>query len=339
MLLKALGPVVEGRPPLVAEDWPDPEPGPGEVLICVAACGVCHTELDEIEGRTPPPRLPLILGHQAVGRVEALGDGAAGVAIGDRVGVAWIFSACGVCDYCLRGEENLCALFRATGRDVHGGYAERMTAPAAFVHAIPDAFTDAEAAPLLCAGAIGLRSLRLTGLADGRRLGLTGFGASGHLVLKLVRHRFPNTRVFVFARSVAERNFARDLGAEWAGDTAERAPEPLAAIIDTTPAWTPIVEALANLERGGRLVINAIRKEDADKQALLRLDYPTHLWLEKEIKSVANVTREDVREFLRLAAEIPIRPEVVEYPLEDANRAILELRTREVRGAKVLRTG
>ncbi len=338
MLLKALGPVRQGRPPLVAEEWPDPEPGPGEVLIRVAACGVCHTELDEIEGRTPPPRLPIILGHQAVGRVEALGDGTDGVAVGDRVGVAWIFSACGACVYCLRGEENLCEWFRATGRDAHGGYAERMTAPARFVHPIPDVFTDAEAAPFLCAGAIGLRSLRLAGLEDGRSLGLTGFGASGHLVLKLVRHRFPRSRVFVFARSEAERSFARELGAEWSGDTAERAPEALAVIIDTTPAWTPVVEALANLERGGRLVVNAIRKEDADKPALLRLDYPTHLWLEKEIKSVANVTRDDVREFLRLAAEIPLRPEVEEYALEDANRAILDLKTREVRGAKVLLT-
>ncbi len=339
MLLKAIGPLREGRPPLVAEEWPDPEPGRGEVLIRVAACGVCHTELDEIEGRTPPPRLPIIPGHQAVGRVEALGAGAAGVDVGDRVGVAWIFSACGVCPYCRRGEENLCEFFWATGRDVHGGYAEWMTAPADFVHPISDAFTDSEAAPLLCAGAIGLRSLRLTGLEDGRTLGLTGFGASGHLVMKLVRHRFPKTRVFVFARSESQRAFARELGAVWAGDTSDRSPEPLAAIIDTTPAWTPIVEALANLERGGRLVINAIRKEDADKAALLRFDYPAHLWLEKEIKSVANVTRNDVREFLRIAAEIRLRPEVQEYALEDANRALLDLRTREARGAKVLVMG
>jgi propanol-preferring alcohol dehydrogenase len=337
MLLKSLGPIAEERPPLALEDRTDPVPGPGGVLIRVTACGVCHTELDEIEGRMPPPRLPVILGHQAVGRVEALGEGAAGVAVGDRVGVAWIYSACGACPYCLRGEENLCPWFRATGRDADGGYAERMVAPAAFVHAIPETIGDVEAAPLLCAGAIGLRSVRLAGLEDGRSLGLTGFGASAHLVLKLVRFTYPNTRVFVFARSEAERAFARELGATWAGDTSERSPEPLAAIIDTTPAWTPIVEALANLEPGGRLVINAIRKEDADKSALLRLDYPAHLWLEKEIKSVANVAREDVREFLRLAAEIPIRPEVSEYALADANRALLDLKNGRARGAKVLR--
>ena len=337
MLLKAIGPMRDNPAPLEPTDWPDPAPGPGEVLVRVNTCGVCHTELDEIEGRMPPPRLPTILGHQVVGRVEALGEGAAGFGVGDRVGVAWIYSACGRCAYCRRGEENLCEQFRATGRDVHGGYAELMTVPAAFAHRIPDGLTDAEAAPLLCAGAIGFRSLRLTGLEDGQSLGLTGFGASAHLVLKLVRHRFPATRVYVFARSEAERSFARELGATWAGDTSEPAPEKLNAVIDTTPAWTPIVAALANLEPGGRLVVNAIRKEEADKSALLGLDYPRHLWLEKEVKSVANVTRYDVREFLRLAAEIPIKAEVREYPLAEANQALLDLRKGNVRGAKVLR--
>ena len=235
------------------------------------------------------------------------------------------------------GDENLCEQFRATGRDANGGYAELMVVPQAFAHAIPDSLADAQAAPLLCAGAIGFRSLRLAGLEDGQALGLTGFGASAHLVLKLVRHRFPTTEVFVFARSAAERAFASELGATWAGDTAERAPKRLHAIIDTTPAWTPIVKALENLEPGGRLVINAIRKVDADKDALLTLDYPQHLWLEKEIKSVANVTRADVREFLRLAAEIPLEPEVQEYELADANRALVDLKSGDVRGAKVLR--
>jgi propanol-preferring alcohol dehydrogenase len=338
MILNALGPLADDPAPLQLADVPDPVPAAGELLIDVQTCGVCHTELDEIEGRTPPPRLPIILGHQVVGRVAALGEGAGDFRLGDRVGVAWIFSACGTCAFCRRGEENLCEQFRATGRDVHGGYAERMIVPEAFVHRIPDPFTEAEAAPLLCAGAIGYRSLRLTGLGDGQNLGLTGFGASAHLVLKLVRHRFPNSRVFVFARAKAERAFARELGAAWAGDTAEESPQRLHSIIDTTPAWTPIVEALKNLEPGGRLVINAIRKEDRDKDALLRLDYPTHLWSEKEIKSVANVTRADVREFLQLAAEIPIRPEVQEYALEDANRALVDLKTKHVRGAKVLRT-
>jgi alcohol dehydrogenase, propanol-preferring len=339
MVLRRLGPLRDRPEPLRLEEVPDPVPGPGELLVRVRACGVCHTELDEIEGRMPPPRLPVILGHQVVGRVEDRGEGAGAFRVGDRVGVAWIHSACGACPLCRTGRENLCEQFRATGRDADGGYAELMTVPEAFAAAIPDPFADAEAAPLLCAGAIGYRSLRLAGLEDGQALGLTGFGASAHLVLKLVRHQYPRSGLFVFARSEAERAFARELGASWAGDTAERAPRALDAIIDTTPAWTPIVAALANLHPGGRLVINAIRKEDADKAALLRLDYPAHLWLEKQVQSVANVTRRDVRAFLDLAAAIPLRPDVQEFPLEEANRALAELKDRTIRGAKVLRVG
>jgi propanol-preferring alcohol dehydrogenase len=339
MLLKSVRPLGEDAAPLEAADWPDPAPGPGEVLLRVSACGVCHTELDEIEGRARPPSLPVIPGHQVIGRVEALGEGAVGHDVGDRVGVAWIFSACGACDFCRQGAENLCDRFVATGRDAHGGYAERMTVPAAFAHPIPAVFSDAEAAPLLCAGAVGYRALRLTGLEDGQTLGLTGFGASAHLVLRLVRHEYPGTRVHVFARSETERAFALKLGAFWAGDTADPAPEPLDAVIDTTPAWGPVVHALGNLRRGGRLVINAIRKEDADKAALLGMNYAAHLWLEKEVKTVANVTRADVREFLRLAAEVPIRPDVQEYPLPEANRALAELKAGKIRGAKVLRVG
>jgi propanol-preferring alcohol dehydrogenase len=205
-----------------------------------------------------------------------------------------------------------------------------------FAYKIPEVFSDLQAAPLLCAGAIGYRSLRLTGIKNGHKLGLTGFGASAHLVVKMIRHKYPETDVFVFARSKKERDFARELGAVWAGDTQEMSPEKLDGIIDTTPAWKPVVQALANLKSGGRLVVNAIRKEDTDKQHLLKLDYPIHLWLEKEIKSVANVTRRDVIEFLELAAEIPIIPEVQEFGLKEANTALLELKKRKIRGAKVL---
>jgi len=206
-----------------------------------------------------------------------------------------------------------------------------------FAYHIPYFFNDSEAAPLLCAGAIGYRSLRLSGLKDGQNLGLTGFGASGHLVLKMVKRQYPNAKVFVFARSVKEREFSGKLGAVWSGDIDEDSPEKLDCIIDTTPAWLSVIESLKNLEPGGRLVINVIGKEEADKESLLGLDYPVHLWLEKEIKSVANICRKDVSEFLALAAEIRIKPEIQEFALEDANEDLVELKTRRIRGAKVLK--
>jgi len=323
--------------PLSAGGLPVPVPKENELLIKVHTCAVCHTELDEIEGRTPPPHIPVIPGHQVVGTVAEIGIGSRRFSVGERVGVAWFFSSCGTCEYCLSENENLCADFKATGWDVDGGYAEYMVVPEKSVFRIPEIFTDSEAAPLLCAGAIGYRSLRLSNLKDGQRLGLTGFGASAHLVLKMVRYKYPYTKVYVFARSENERQFARDLGAAWAGDMVEKPPALCHAIIDTTPVWKAVVEALKNLRPGGRLVINAIRKEDFDKDYLLKLDYPKHLWMEKEIKSVANVTRRDVSEFLELAAEIPIRPEVTEYSLGEANKALYELKRGGNRGAKVLR--
>lgn len=337
MVLNRLCSLKENQAPLELMALPDPVPAEGEILVKVLVCGVCHTELDEIEGRTPPPHLPIVLGHQVVGRVKAMGGRTNLFRVGDRVGIAWIHSACGRCEFCLAGSENLCPDFKATGRDVNGGYAQYMTVPEGFAYLIPDGLSDFEAAPLLCAGAIGYRSLRLAGLRDGQNLGLAGFGASGHLVLKLVRHRYPKAKVFVFARNAEERAFSMELGAVWAGDIAEESPEKLNSIIDTTPAWKPVVEALKNLKPGGRLVINAIRKEAADKDQLLRIDYPYHLWLEKEIKSVANVSRRDVSEFLALAAETGIRPEFQEYALEEANEALVALRTGRARGAKILR--
>jgi propanol-preferring alcohol dehydrogenase len=289
--------------------------------------------LDEIEGRTPPRQFPVILGHQVVGVVEE------GTNKGQRVGVGWIASACGICQYCKSGRENLCPEFEATGRDVHGGYAEYMRARADFVHPIPEAFTDSEAAPLLCAGAIGYRSLRLSNLQGGGALGLAGFGGSNHLVLKLARHTVPGSQIFVFSRNAEERGFALSLGAAWAGAMDEIPPAELDAIIDTTPVWGPDLEALKRLKPGGRLVINAIRKEETDKDALLALDYASQLWMEKEIKSVANVTRRDVCEFLRVAAEAGIKPEFEEYDMKDANRALIELKQGKIRGAKVLCVG
>jgi alcohol dehydrogenase, propanol-preferring len=337
MLLKSISKFESGMLPLRETEVPIPIPENDEILVQVSACAVCHTELDEIEGRTPPPRFPIIPGHQVIGKVVLAGASVRRFSAGARVGVAWIHSACGRCKSCLSGNENLCPEFKATGRDANGGYAEYMVVREDFAYGIPGIFTDLEAAPLLCAGAIGYRSIRLARIEDGGNLGLTGFGASAHLVLKMVRHELPHTNVFVFARDEEERSFALSLGAVWAGDTTEGSPEKLHSIIDTTPVWKPVVEALKNLAPGGRLVINAIRKEDRDKEYLLRLDYPSHLWMEKEIKSVANVTRTDVSKFLDIAASIPIRPEVEEFELADANRALYDLKERRIRGAKVLR--
>jgi alcohol dehydrogenase, propanol-preferring len=337
MILTKITRVDPGVNVLTPVDIPAPVERENELLVKVSRCGVCHTELDEIEGRTAPASLPVIPGHQIVGRVERAGINTTRFKPGDRVGIAWIHSSCTRCEYCLKGDDNLCDDFKATGRDVPGGYAEYTTVPEYFAFPVPGRFSDAEAAPLLCAGTIGYRSLRLAGIKDGESLGLTGFGASAHLVIQMARHKYPNSLIFVFARSDAERGFAMELGASWAGAIEDTSPERLHAVIDTTPAWKPVVEALKNLRKGGRLVINAIRKEERDKESLLALDYPAHLWLEKEIKSVANVARQDVREFLALAAEIPIKPEIEEFALEDANRALWELKEGKIRGAKVLK--
>lgn len=339
MILESLGKVEPSHPPLSLAQQPDPTLSEGEVLLHVTRCGVCHTELDEIEGRTPPPHLPVVLGHQVVGTVEegSRSETTEVITTGQRVGVAWIASACGHCQYCLSGQENLCPEFKATGRDLNGGYAEYMTARTDFVHPIPDAISDSEAAPLLCAGAVGYRALKLCNLRDGQSLGLTGFGGSNHIVLKTAKYRYPNSKLFVFSRNPQEREFALSLGATWAGAINDVPPQGLDAIIDTTPVWSPDLEALKRLKPGGRLVINAIRKEEVDKEVLLKLDYPSQLWMEKEIKSVANVTRADVREFLQLAAEAKIKPDYQEYELEDANQALFEMKQGKIRGAKVLR--
>lgn len=337
MVLDHITDLLNDKTPLRLSERPTPVPGDHEILIRVSVCGVCHTELDEIEGRTPPPRLPVVPGHQVVGRVSENGRNANTFKIGERVGVAWIHSADGTCKFCREGNENLCVKFEATGRDANGGYAEYMTVSEDFAYRIPDVFSDAEAAPLLCAGAVGYRALRLTGLKDGENLGLSGFGASNYLVLQAAKHVYPHSRLYVFSRNEKERAFARELGAVWAGDFEEQAPESLDGIVDATPVWRPIVEALRNLSPGGRLVVNAIRKEEVDKEYMLKLDYPKHLWLEKEIKSVANVTRGDVQEFLRVASEIPLKPEIQEFRLEEANQALLELKIGKIRGAKVLR--
>lgn len=335
-LLQKISDLEVEQNPLQLIELPMPQVKENEILIKVRCCGVCHTELDEIEGRTPPPIYPVVPGHQVVGLVEQAGAKVNQFKLNDRVGVAWIFSACGGCEHCKNGFENLCSSFKATGRDAHGGYAEYMTVDENFAYRIPDFFSDAQAAPLLCAGAIGYRSLKLANITNGQALGLCGFGGSGHQVLKMAKSLYPDSPVFVFARSAEERSFALSLGAAWAGEINEKPPMLLHAIIETTPAWRPIVQSLLNLRPGGRLVINAIRKEGKDTNALLSLDYSDHLWMEKEIKSVANITRSDVKDFLQLAARIPLLPEIQSYPFEEANRALWELKNRHIKGSKVL---
>ncbi|MGA1977671.1 MAG: zinc-dependent alcohol dehydrogenase family protein [Bacteroidales bacterium] len=339
MILRSVTDLAHNSEPLAMTIMPDPVPSDHEILIKVSACGVCHTELDEIEGRTSPSLLPVIPGHQVIGRVADAGRKVKSLKPGDRVGVGWIYSSCGKCSYCLGGQENLCSGFRATGRDANGGYAEYMTVPEDFAHKIPSIFTDMQAAPLLCAGAVGFRSVKLAGISNGQNIGLTGFGASAHIVLQIINFLFPDTGIFVFARSGEERAFALELGALWAGDTMDVPPVLLDSIIDTTPVWKTVVEALNNIAPGGRLVINAIRKEETDKDYLLNINYSRHLWMEKEIKSVANVTRSDIREFLDIASRIPLVPEVQEYRLEEANKALIELKQGKIRGAKVIIVG
>lgn len=331
MLLSRIASLEDNPEPLQFADIPAPSPGPHEVRVRVSTCGVCHTELDEIEGRAPPSTLPVVPGHEVIGRVDEVGTAVSRHRIGDRVGVGWIHSSSGEAD------ENVDPQFRATGRDVDGGYAEYLCVPERYAYPIPAGLDDAEAAPLLCAGGVGFRALRRTLLSNGEILGLTGFGGSGHLVLQAARYLYPDSSVYVFARSASEREFALQLGADWAGDTAEQPPEAPHAIIDTTPAWKPVLSALTALRPGGRLVINAIRKRDDDKALMAEIDYATQLWQEKTVTSVANVTADDIRSFLEVAARAGIRSAVEIYPLEDANRALRDLKAGNVRGAKVLR--
>jgi propanol-preferring alcohol dehydrogenase len=320
--------------PLEMIEVPDPKPEGREILIRVSVCGVCHTELDEVEGRVAS-KLPVVLGHQVVGRVVKCGSEATKYNVGDRVGVAWIYSSCGVCRHCRMGDENLCDQFVGTGCDADGGYAEYMKVSEDYAYPIPERFTDSQAAPLLCAGAIGYRALKLTGMQDGEALGIYGYGASAHIVHQIVKYKFPGARVYVFTRrrDDAPSQLAKKFGASWVGVAGEAPPEKLNRIIDTTPSGTVVKEALRNLEKGGRLVINVIRKE----APIPELDYAEHFWHEKEVKSVANITRRDVQEFLPLAAEIPITPEVTEFSFEEANKALLYLKQGKYKGAGVLR--
>jgi len=318
------------KEPLKIEDLPVPVPGRREILVKVSVCGLCHTELDEIEGRLQPI-LPMILGHQVVGRVAGLGPGAKRFRLGDRVGIAWIHSSCGNCHFCKKGNENLCLDFKGTGCYANGGYAEYTVVQEDYAYSIPERFSDSQAAPLLCAGAIGYRDLRLSGIKQGETLGLFGFGASAHIVIQVARHW--GCDVFVFTRSQEHRELAKKLGASWAGGPEDQPPNKLNCAIDFTSVGETIVNALEALEKGGRLILAVIRKRDP----IPPLDYARHLWDEKEIKSVANITRRDAGDFLSLAAEVPIIPEVMEFELAEANQALLLLKQGRIQGSGALR--
>lgn len=314
--------------PLEVVDVPDPRPGPGQVLIRVSACGLCHTDLHIIEGELPPQGLPRIPGHQIVGVVEELGTGVSRLRGGERVGVPWLYSTCGRCAFCLRGQENLCPEARFTGYHVDGGFAQYVVASQDYVYPIPSGFPDLQAAPLLCAGVIGFRALRQAGIKGGERLGLYGFGASAHLVLQVAAHW--GCRVYVFTRSPEHRALARELGAIWTGRAEEEPPEKLDGAIIFAPAGPLVSDALRALNRGGTLVLAGIYMSPIPS-----LEY-AQLYYEKTIKSVAHMTRKDAQDFLALAGEIPIRTQVQPFPFEEANGALRLLKEGRIQGAGVL---
>ena len=317
--------------PLGAAEVPVPEPGAGQLLLRVRCCAVCRTDLHVVDGELPDPRLPLIPGHQIVGVVERVGECEDGFAVGDRVGVPWLGWTDGECRYCLSGRENLCENARFTGYQIDGGYAEYAVAEARFCFPIPDGYPDLQAAPLLCAGLIGHRSLRLTG--DAQRLGLYGFGASAHIVAQVAAYE--NRRVFAFTspRDTEAQDFARQLGAEWAGSSEGPPPEELDAAIIFAPVGALVPTALKAVARGGTVICAGIHMSDIPS-------FPYDiLWGERSIRSVANLTRQDGLEFLQLAPEIPVRTEVMQFPLEEANEALKTLRDGRVRGAAVLVVG
>jgi len=326
LILSHPAPVEAG--PLEEVDRPVPQPRAGEVLIRVEVCGVCHTDLHIVEGDLPPRRGEIIPGHQVVGRVESRGPDVTSPEIGERVGVAWLHRACGRCAFCRRGLENLCPEAVFTGYDVDGGFAEFIVAPAAFVYPLPDTYSAAEAAPLLCAGIIGYRALRIAQAARGDRIGLFGFGASAHLALQVARYW--GCEVYVFTRSEAHRALAADLGAAWVGGVEGRPPEAIDAGVVFAPSGRVVVEALRHLRPGGTLAVNAVHLDQ-----IPAFDY-ARLYGERGLRSVSNSTRADGQEFLALAAAIPLRPRVETWPMEEANDVLRRVKRGEVNGAAVL---
>jgi propanol-preferring alcohol dehydrogenase len=328
MILEAFKPIDQN--PLSLADVPVPSPASGELLLRVKACGVCHTDLHTAEGELPEAARPIIPGHQVVGIVEALGDGCGRFKAGDRVGAAWLRSACGVCDFCRVGKENLCPGGRFNGFHADGGYAEFATVPERFAYALPDVFEDAEAAPLLCAGIIGYRALRLSDIKPSGILGLYGFGASAHIAIQIDVHW--GCRVFVFSRNPAHRAHAEALGASWTGSSKEHPPARTDSAVIFAPAGELVLDALERTEKGGTVALAGIHMSP-----IPMMDYQKHIYNERTLRSVANATRRDGEDLLRVAAEIPIRTTTEVFPLQEANRVLQRLKRGEITGAAVLK--
>jgi len=317
------------RGPLHLTEMDRPKIGPDEILVKVKVCGICHTDLHTVEGELEPVKEPLVPGHQVVGVVEELGEEVTRFRKGDRVGMAWLYSTCGKCRYCREGGENLCEGARFTGYHVDGGYAQYTVVSEDFAYPIPEGFSDEQAAPLLCAGIIGYRALRLSEIKPKGKLGLYGFGASAHVAIQVAIHW--GCEVFVFTRSEEHRKLAKDLGAVWTGTSKDEAPKKLDSAIIFAPAGELVLDALEALDRGGTLALAGIYMTPIRK-----MDYAKHLYWEKTVRSVANSTRKDGEELLKLAAEIPIRTTVTGFPLKDANRALQLLKQSRIDGAGVL---
>jgi propanol-preferring alcohol dehydrogenase len=331
MVLNKACPIEEK--PLEPADLPTPKPDDSQILVKVSVCGACHTDLDEAEGRLKPGKLPIVPGHQIVGTVASAGKAVTKFKTGERVGITWLYCSCGKCDFCRTGRENLCEQAKWTGKDADGGYAEYVVISEDFAYSIPERFSDSQAAPLLCAGVIGYRTLKLADIVDGQNIGLFGFGAAAHIVIQIIKYKFPNSPVFVFTKTAEHAKLAESLGTVWTGRSGDQPPAKLNRIMDFTPVGECVRDALAVLDSGGRLVINAIRKETP----VPALDYARYLWLEREIKSVANVTRADAEEFLPLAAQVPIVPTIEEFPLAQANEVLIKIKHSRLRAAAVLR--
>ena len=327
MVLERSRPAEEN--PLEVRDVPVPEPGSGEIRVRVRCCGVCHTDLHTVEGDLELPKLPVVPGHQIVGTVDALGPGVRAFHEGDRVGIPWLYSTCGTCAFCLKSSENLCDFARFTGFHVDGGYAEAMVVSESFAYAIPQQFSDVNAAPLLCAGIVGYRSLKLSGICPGERLGLYGFGASAHIVLQLARYK--GCEVYVFTRSETHRQLARRLGAQWVGEARDDPQHQLDAAIIFAPAGALLQDALRVLRKGGTVALAGITMTPIPELAY------SLIYHERVVRSVANSTRDDARELLELAAQVPVETQVQVFELEQANAALQALKHSRIEGAGVLR--